>query len=218
MWFLPYFGCVLLGVDSLRGGLAEGNRILTEGSHPNVQRCCCLCRALLHHLPKLPCVGSCLWTLYWRSMEAPEVAPEVAGSFVAVPPPRAAPPCGSCPCPPPTPHPPYVPQVEHCFVRSRVASGCRSQVLCSTSAAVIDLRCVAPAVLTVKTERRDSILEGVPAPMHLARTGPGATIPYHTHPPYVPQALCAHGPARRPQDQVHPCGLHRREALPADGL
>ena len=128
------------------------------------------------------------------------------------------PPRGSCPCPPPTPHPPYVPQVEHCFVRSRVASGCRSQVLYSTSAAVIDLRCVAPAVLTVKTERRDSILEGVPAPMHLARTGPGATIPYHTHPPYVPQALCAHGPARRPQDQVHPCGLHRREALPADGL
>ena len=25
--FLPYFGCVLLGVDSLRGGLAEGNRV-----------------------------------------------------------------------------------------------------------------------------------------------------------------------------------------------
>ena len=24
---LPYFGCVLLGVDSLRGGLAKGNRI-----------------------------------------------------------------------------------------------------------------------------------------------------------------------------------------------
>ena len=25
--FIPYFGCVLLGIDSLRGGLAEGNRI-----------------------------------------------------------------------------------------------------------------------------------------------------------------------------------------------
>ena len=24
--YIPYFGCVLLGVDSLRGGLAEGNR------------------------------------------------------------------------------------------------------------------------------------------------------------------------------------------------
>ena len=30
MWFLPYFGCVLLGVDSLRGGLAEGNRITSQ--------------------------------------------------------------------------------------------------------------------------------------------------------------------------------------------
>ena len=28
MLFPPYFGCVLLGVDSLQGGLAEGNRIL----------------------------------------------------------------------------------------------------------------------------------------------------------------------------------------------
>ena len=27
MYFPPYFGCVLLGVDSLRGGLAEGNGI-----------------------------------------------------------------------------------------------------------------------------------------------------------------------------------------------
>ena len=27
MYFLPYLGCVWLGVDSLRGGLAEGNRI-----------------------------------------------------------------------------------------------------------------------------------------------------------------------------------------------
>ena len=27
MYFLPYFGCVLLGVPSLRGGLPEGNRI-----------------------------------------------------------------------------------------------------------------------------------------------------------------------------------------------
>ena len=27
--FLPYFGCVLLGVDSLRGGLAEGNRLFS---------------------------------------------------------------------------------------------------------------------------------------------------------------------------------------------
>ena len=27
MSFSPYFVCVLLGVDSLRGGLAEGNRI-----------------------------------------------------------------------------------------------------------------------------------------------------------------------------------------------
>ena len=29
MSFFPYFLCVLLGVDSLRGGLAEGNRIQT---------------------------------------------------------------------------------------------------------------------------------------------------------------------------------------------
>ena len=28
--FIPYFGCVLLGLDSLRGGLAEGNRITYE--------------------------------------------------------------------------------------------------------------------------------------------------------------------------------------------
>ena len=27
MQFLPYLGCVWLGVESLRGGLAEGNRI-----------------------------------------------------------------------------------------------------------------------------------------------------------------------------------------------
>ena len=27
MWLLPYFWCVLLGVDSLRGGLAKDNRI-----------------------------------------------------------------------------------------------------------------------------------------------------------------------------------------------
>ena len=27
MQFSPYFGCVLLGVDSVRGGLAKGNRI-----------------------------------------------------------------------------------------------------------------------------------------------------------------------------------------------
>ena len=27
MYFLPYFWCVLLGVDSLRGGLAEGSII-----------------------------------------------------------------------------------------------------------------------------------------------------------------------------------------------
>ena len=26
MYFFPYLGCVLLGVDSLRGGLAAGNR------------------------------------------------------------------------------------------------------------------------------------------------------------------------------------------------
>ena len=30
MQFLPYLGCVLLGVDSLRGGLAEGNRITSQ--------------------------------------------------------------------------------------------------------------------------------------------------------------------------------------------
>ena len=29
--FIPYFGCVLLGIDSLRGGLAEGNRIFETG-------------------------------------------------------------------------------------------------------------------------------------------------------------------------------------------
>ena len=28
--FIPYFGCVLLGIDSLRGGLAEGNRIFSQ--------------------------------------------------------------------------------------------------------------------------------------------------------------------------------------------
>ena len=28
--FIPYFGCVLLGIDSLRGRLAEGNRITSE--------------------------------------------------------------------------------------------------------------------------------------------------------------------------------------------
>ena len=27
MFFFPYFVCALLGVDSVRGGLAEGNRI-----------------------------------------------------------------------------------------------------------------------------------------------------------------------------------------------
>ena len=30
MWFFPYFVCVLLGVDSLRGGLAEGNTITSQ--------------------------------------------------------------------------------------------------------------------------------------------------------------------------------------------
>ena len=30
MSFLPYFVCALLGVDSLRGGLAEGNRITPQ--------------------------------------------------------------------------------------------------------------------------------------------------------------------------------------------
>ena len=40
MWFPPYFGYVLLGVDSLRGGRAEGNRItsqrLLDQSHAGV--------------------------------------------------------------------------------------------------------------------------------------------------------------------------------------
>ena len=31
MQFLPYLGCVWLGVESLRGGLAEGNRIFKTG-------------------------------------------------------------------------------------------------------------------------------------------------------------------------------------------
>ena len=44
MYFPPYFGYVLLGVDSLRGGLAEGNRIFetyffdivtTQNDHPS---------------------------------------------------------------------------------------------------------------------------------------------------------------------------------------
>ena len=39
----PYFGCVLLGVDSLRGGLAEGNRIAKLTRHqtpaPLYQKC-----------------------------------------------------------------------------------------------------------------------------------------------------------------------------------
>ena len=30
MSFFPYFVCVLLGVDSLQGGLAEGNRIFPQ--------------------------------------------------------------------------------------------------------------------------------------------------------------------------------------------
>ena len=30
MLFFPYFVCALLGVDSLRGGLAEGNRITSQ--------------------------------------------------------------------------------------------------------------------------------------------------------------------------------------------
>ena len=30
MWFFPYFVCALLGVASLRGGLAEGNRITSQ--------------------------------------------------------------------------------------------------------------------------------------------------------------------------------------------
>ena len=30
MSFFPYFVCALLGVDSLRGGLAEGNRITSQ--------------------------------------------------------------------------------------------------------------------------------------------------------------------------------------------
>ena len=40
MSFFPYFVCALLGVDSLRGGLAEGNRIcffdilITYNDHP----------------------------------------------------------------------------------------------------------------------------------------------------------------------------------------
>ena len=33
MSFFPYFVCALLGVDSLRGGLAEGNRIYALFSH-----------------------------------------------------------------------------------------------------------------------------------------------------------------------------------------
>ena len=32
---ITYFGCVLLGVDSLRGGLAEGNRILANSQSVN---------------------------------------------------------------------------------------------------------------------------------------------------------------------------------------
>ena len=31
MSFFPYFVCALLGVDFLRGGLAEGNRIYSGG-------------------------------------------------------------------------------------------------------------------------------------------------------------------------------------------
>ena len=30
MSFFPYFVCALLGVESLRGGLAEGNRITSQ--------------------------------------------------------------------------------------------------------------------------------------------------------------------------------------------
>ena len=38
MSFFHYFVCALLGVDSLRGGLAEGNRISLDsiGSFPSV--------------------------------------------------------------------------------------------------------------------------------------------------------------------------------------
>ena len=38
MPFFPYFVCALLGVDSLRGGLAEGNRIFRNRSLPS-SRC-----------------------------------------------------------------------------------------------------------------------------------------------------------------------------------
>ena len=33
MSFSPYFVCALLGVDSLRGGLAEGNRFFSSIRH-----------------------------------------------------------------------------------------------------------------------------------------------------------------------------------------
>ena len=35
MSFFPYFVCELLGVDSLRGGLAEANRILSHSNYPS---------------------------------------------------------------------------------------------------------------------------------------------------------------------------------------
>ena len=36
MSFFPYFVCALLGVDSLRGGLAEGNKIFPSPFGANV--------------------------------------------------------------------------------------------------------------------------------------------------------------------------------------
>ena len=42
MSFIPYFVCALLGVDSLRGGLAEGNRIFIGHTFAiqGVEPCC----------------------------------------------------------------------------------------------------------------------------------------------------------------------------------
>ena len=40
MWFFPYFVCALLGVDSLRGALAEGNRIAEIGANCEIAENC----------------------------------------------------------------------------------------------------------------------------------------------------------------------------------
>ena len=64
MSFFPYFRCVLLAVDSLQGGLAEGNRItsqrLLDQSQASVYRGKC-------HIPPPP-----FWPFWGYSRNLPQ--------------------------------------------------------------------------------------------------------------------------------------------------